>query len=204
MKRATASGSSGVGAKQRGAGADWQNPWPVLGIKQGDPTPSAGVDALLADGYGTVFDVSAIPEDADEFQDHLNNTAAVRMLNDLRIAYVAARFAPDWPRHVRRAGITLVVRELHVAYDSEGWMHEQYVGATRVAQRRGKALVLDQRLVEATTGRSLARAWVLQLLVGVDAKVMEFPDMYFEFAERAQGAPVPHVEATRTPWGPPA
>jgi len=192
-----------VGAKQRGEGADWQNPWPVRGIAQGDPAPSAGVDALCEDGYGTVFDVVPIPADADEYQDHLNNTAAVRMFNDLRVAYVAARFAPDWPRYVRRSGLTLVVRELHVAYDSEGWMHEQYVGATRVAQHRGKALILEQRLVEAATGRSLARAWVLQLLVGTDGRVIEFPDLYFELATKAQGGPVPTFEATRTEWGPP-
>jgi acyl-CoA thioesterase FadM len=193
-----------VGAEQRGKRADWQNPWPVRGIVQGEPAPSAGVDALRDEGFGTVFDVLPIPEDADEYQDHLNNTAAVRMFNDLRVAYVAARFAPDWPRYVRRSGLTLVVRELHVAYDSEGWMHEKYVGATRVDQRRGKSLILDQRLVEATSGRSLARAWVLQLLVGTDGRVIEFPDLYFELATKAQGAPVPELAATRTDWGPPA
>ena len=197
-----ASGSSGVGAKPRGADADWQNPWPVRGIVQGEPAASPGVDALRAEGFTTIFDVVPEPDDADEYQDHLNNTAAVRMFNDLRVAYVAARFAPDWPRYVRRQGLTLVVRELHVSYESEGWMHERYVGATRVDQRRGKSLILDQRLVEATTGRSLARAWVLQLLVGTEGKVIEFPDLYFELAEAAQGAPVPIVEATRSEWGP--
>ncbi len=100
--------------------------------------------------------------------------------------------------------MTLVVRELHVAYDSEGWMHEQYAGATRVAQRRGKALILEQRLVEAASARSLSRAWVLQLLVDADGKVIDFPDLYFELAEDAQGAPVPEVAANRTEWGPPA
>jgi acyl-CoA thioesterase FadM len=188
----------------RGKGADWQDPWPVRGIAPGEPKPSAGVDGLRAEGYVTVFDVAPVPEDADEYQDHLNNTAAVRMYNDLRVAYVAACFAPDWPRFVRRQGMTLVVRELHVAYDSEGWMHEQYVGATRVAQRRGKALILEQRLVEASSARSLSRAWVLQLLIGADGKVIEFPDLYFELAEKAQGAPVPQVAASRAEWGPSA
>ncbi|MEX0663151.1 MAG: thioesterase family protein [Acidimicrobiia bacterium] len=188
--------------EKRGDGADWQNPWPVRGIVQGDPQPSAGVDTLRAEGFTTIFDVIPEPDDADEFQDHLNNTAAVRMFNDLRIAYVAARFAPEWPRYVRRQGLTLVVRELHVSYDSEGWMHERYVGATRVDQRRGKSLILDQWLVHATSGRSLARAWVLQLLVGTDGKVIEFPERYFELAEAAQGAPVAVVQAARTEWGP--
>jgi acyl-CoA thioesterase FadM len=190
--------------EKRGENADWQNAWPVRGIVQGEAQPSAGVDALRAEGFGTLFDVLPIPEDADEYQDHLNNTAAVRMFNDLRVAYVAARFAPDWPRHVRRSGLTLVVRELHVAYDSEGWMHEQYVGATRIEHTRGKALILDQRLVEASTGRSLARAWVLQLLVSPEGAVIEFPDLYLDMVEAVQGAPVPKLDATRAPWGPPA
>lgn len=192
-----------MGAEQRGKDADWQNAWPVRGIVEGEAAPSPGVDALRADGFGTLFDLLPIPDDADEYQDHLNNTAAVRMFNDLRIAYVAARFAPGWPRHMRSNRLTLVVRELHVSYDSEGWMHERYVGASRVEHRRGKAVILNQRLVEATTGRSLARAWVLQLLLSPE-RVIEFPDLYLDMVEKVQGAPVPRLEASRTEWGPPA
>ena len=186
----------------RGRDADWRNPWPVQGVRQGDAAPSAGATALHEDGYPVVFDVEALDADRDEFQDHLNNIAAVRMFNELRTAYVAARYAPDWPRYVRRGGLTVAVRELHIAYESEGWMHERYVGATRVAQRRGKAVVLEQRLVEASTARPLARAWILQLLVGADG-VTDWPDWYFDLVAEVQGAPVPAVAATRTPWGPP-
>lgn len=187
----------------RGQDADWRDPWPVRGVRQGDAADSAGTTALRDDGYPVVFDVVTLPEDRDEYQDHLNNTAAVRMFNELRTAYIAARFAPDWVRHVRRTGLTVVVRELHVAYDSEGWMHERYVGATRVAQRRGLALVLEQRLVEAIGARSLARAWILQLLVGAEG-VTAFPDWYLDMVAEVQGAPVPDVPATRPPWGPPS
>jgi len=31
---------------ERGKDADWRDPWPVTGVRQGDPEPSAGVDAL--------------------------------------------------------------------------------------------------------------------------------------------------------------
>ncbi|MSO78294.1 MAG: acyl-CoA thioesterase [Acidimicrobiia bacterium] len=190
--------------EKRGESADWQDAWPVRGILQGEAAPSAGVDALRAEGFSTLFDVEPIPEDEDAYQDHLNNTAAVRIFNDLRIAYVAMRFAPDWPRFMRRSNLTLVVRELHVSYDSEGWMHERYVGATRVEHVRGKALVLDQRLVEATTGRSLCRAWVVQLVISAEGRVMDCPEMYLEMVGKVQGAPVPHLDAARTEWGPPA
>ena len=189
-------------ATPRGQDADWRDPWPVKGVRPGEPEPSPGVTALAEDGFVAVFDVETLETDRDEYQDHLNNAAVVRIFNELRTAYIAARFAPDWPRLVRRQALTVAVRELHVLYESEGWMHERYVGATRVAQRRGKAVVLEQRLVEASTARPLARAWILQLLVGADG-VTDWPDWYFELVAEVQGAPVPAVAATRTPWGPP-
>jgi len=188
---------------KRGEFADWKNPWPIRGVVQGEPKLTAGAEALRAAGYRVLFDVEPVPEDADEFQDHLNNSAAVRMFNELRMAYVAARLAPDWPRHVRRSSLTVVVRELHVAYDSEGWMHEHYVGAMRLAQRRGKAGVVEQALVEAGTGRSLARAWLVQLLVSADGAI-EWPDWYWDMIATVEGGPTPDVDVARVPWGPTA
>lgn len=190
---------------RRGAGADWSDPWPVVGVRQGEPESSPGVDALRAEGFRVVFDVEPVDADRDEYQDHLNNTAAVRMFNELRIAYVASHLAPDWPRYVRRTG-TVVVRELHVLYESEGWMHDRYVGAVRWAERRGKASLLEERLVEATTARPLARAWVVQLLVTPDG-VAPFPEWLWAMVAEAEGGPVPVPVAdgaTRAPWGPPA
>jgi acyl-CoA thioesterase FadM len=189
--------------ERRGLGADWTNPWPPRGIVQGDPQPSAGVDALIADGYRVIFDVTPMPEDADEWQDHLNNTAAVRMFNELRMAYVAARLAPDWPRFVRRGNLAVVVRELHVQYDSEGWMHDQFVGGTRISQRRGKGGIHEQHLVEATTARSLARAWLVQLLVDGDGRVIDWPEWYWETIATVEGAPARVIDAPRMAWGPP-
>ncbi len=190
-------------SQRRGEGADWQNPWPPRGIVQGDPAPTPGVEALEADGYRVIFDVVPMPEDADEYQDHLNNSAAVRMFNELRMAYVAARLAPDWPRFVRRGNLAVVVRELHVAFESEGWMHERYVGGTRISQHRGKAGIHEQRLVEASTGRPLASAWLVQLLVGSDG-VIDWPDWYWEKIAEVEGVPAVEKDPSRTPWGPPA
>jgi acyl-CoA thioesterase FadM len=192
-------------AERRGAAANWRNPWPVVGVRQGEPEPSVGVDTLHADGYRAVFDVEAIEADRDEYQDHLNNTAAVRMCNELRIAYVATHLAPDWPRYLRRGGLGVVVRELHFRYESEGWMHERYVGGTRFSQRRGKAAVIEQRLVEATTGRAFASAWGVQLVVRFEGGVVEWPEWFWEMVGEIEGRPIPVVDgAARTPWGPPA
>jgi acyl-CoA thioesterase FadM len=182
---------------------DWSNAWPVVGVAHGEPAPSAGVDALRGAGFRVVLDVDSIPSDADAYQDHLNNHAAVRMFNELRIAYVASELAPDWPRFIRRSKSTVVVRELHVEYQSEGRMHERFVGATRWGARRGKSGLVEQRLVEATTGRPLARAWVVQLFVtpdGVDA----FPEWLWERIGEVEGGPIPELAEERRPWGPPA
>jgi acyl-CoA thioesterase FadM len=192
-------------SEARGRDADWRNPWPVNGVRPGEPEPSAGVAALRADGFTVVFDVDPVDADRDEYQDHLNNTAAARMFNELRIAYVASRLAPRWPKFVRQEGIAVVVRELHVLYEREGWMHERYVGATRYAQHRGKAAVVEQRLVEATTAAPLARAWIVQLLVGSDGRVTAWPAWFWEMVHEVQGAAVAVVDdADRPPWGPPA
>jgi acyl-CoA thioesterase FadM len=189
-------------SSRRGQTADWSDPWPVQGIARGEPEPSAGVDALRAEGFRMVFDVEAVDADRDEYQDHLNNTAAVRMFNELRIAYVASRLAPDWPRFVRRGGRTVVVRELHVQYESEGWMHDRYVGGVRWAARRGKSALVEQRLVEAVAARPIARAWVVQLLVTPDG-VAAFPEWLWEMVAEVEGAPVPELDGMRAPWGPP-
>jgi acyl-CoA thioesterase FadM len=192
-------------SEARGRDADWRNPWPVNGVRPGEPEPSPGVTALRAEGFTVVFDVDPVDADRDEYQDHLNNTAAARMFNELRIAYVASRLAPRWPKFIRREGMAVVVRELHVLYEREGWMHERYVGATRYVQQRGKAAIVEQRLVEATTAAPLARAWIVQLLVGSDGRVTDWPSWFWEMLHEVQGDAVETVDdAERPPWGPPA
>jgi len=191
--------------ERRGDGADWRDPWPPVGVRSDPPLPSVGLDALRAQGYVAIFDVDPIDADRDAWQDHLNNAAMVRMFNELRMAYSARHLAPDWPRHLRRSGAMVVVRELHVRYDREGWMHERFVGAMRVAGRRGRAAIVEQALVEAESGASLAEAWLVQLLVGADGRVADFPDLYWDRVTEVQGGPVPvSHDDTRIPWGPPA
>jgi acyl-CoA thioesterase FadM len=192
-------------SEARGHDADWRNPWPVTGVRRGEPEPSPALAAFRDDGYTVVFDVDPVDADRDEYQDHLNNTAAVRMFNELRTAYVASHLAPRWPKYIRREGMTVVVRELHVLYEREGWMHERYVGATRYVERRGKAAIVEQCLLEAATAAPLARAWIVQLLVGSEGRATAFPEWFWEMVQDVQGGTVPVIDdAHRPPWGPPA
>jgi len=77
------------------------------------------------------------------------------------------------------------------------------VGALRYIRREGKAAVLEQRLVEASTGRPVARAWVVQLLVQAGT-VVDWPDLYFSRVAAIEGREIPR--GPRRPaadWGPP-
>lgn len=177
--------------------------WPARSVREGAPQPSAGSEALRADGYRYVADVEAVDADHDEWQDHLNNTAAVRMFNDLRMAYVAANLAPEWVGFLWKNNLTVVVRELHVQYESEGRISEGFVGATRISRRQGKAGFIEQRLVEAGDARPVARAWIVQLLVD-GGRATEWPGWYWDRVAAVEGGEVPIVEpAVRAPFGPP-
>ena len=164
--------------------------------------PNGGAAALAADGYRFVIPVDPIADDFDA-QGHLNNASTVRLFNDLRVAYVRGEVGDAWMEMIRRDGLVVAAREVHVLYESEGFPGEQFVGALRYVRREGKAAVLEQRLVEATTGRGVARAWVIQLLVR-DGSVVDWPDGYFSRVAEIEGREIP-VGPRRPPeeWGPP-
>lgn len=164
---------------------------------------TAGARALHDDGYRFVTDAPTTDADYDQ-QQHVNNAAVVRMFNDLRIAYVNARLGPRFVDHLRDEGRVHVARELHVLYESEGLPGERFTGGARVVARYGRAGIMEERVVEQSTGRPVARAWVVQLLVG-DGRVVDYPDWYWDLVASAEGGPVRVADAAaRPPWGPPA
>jgi acyl-CoA thioesterase FadM len=162
---------------------------------------TSGATVLAADGYRFVRPVVPGPGDFDE-QGHLNNAATVRLFNDLRIAYVRGEVGFQWVETLRNERLVVAAREVHVLYESEGLPGEAFVGGLRYVRREGRAAVLEQRLVEATTGRAVARAWVVQLLVR-DGRVIDWPDDYFSRVAAIEGREIP-VGPRRPPqWGPP-
>ena len=161
-----------------------------------------GAAALSADGYRFVLPIAPAAGDFDA-QGHLNNAATVRLFNDLRIAYVHDEVGEAWVELLRRDGLVVAARELHVLYESEGLPGEAFVGALRYVRREGKAAVLEQRLVEAETGRGVARAWVVQLLVR-DGEVVDWPDEYFARVAAIEGREIPvGPRRPASAWGPP-
>jgi acyl-CoA thioesterase FadM len=142
------------------------------------------------------------PDDFDG-QGHLNNAAVARHCNDLRIAYVVSNLGDVWIDWLRASGSIVAAREVHLSYESEGFPTESFIGAMRVLRRDGKAKIIEQRVIEAITGRVVARAWVVQLLVR-DGKAVEWPDFYWPLVEAAEARPIPrHHSASRAPFGPP-
>jgi acyl-CoA thioesterase FadM len=157
---------------------------------------------LAADEYRFVCPVEPRADDFDA-QSHLNNAATVRLFNDLRIAYVHGEVGAWWPETIRENGYVIAARELHVLYESEGLPGESFVGAVKYVARDGKAAVLEQRIVEATSGRSIARAWVVQLLVQ-DGTVVDWPERFFDRVCEIEGRPIPaQPRSTVAAWGPP-
>jgi acyl-CoA thioesterase FadM len=162
-----------------------------------------GADALRAEGYRFVIDVEPAPADFDQ-QGHLNNAATVRLFNDIRGQYVRDEVGAAFIATLRRDQLVVAAKEVHVLYESEGLPGESFVGGQRYLRREGKAAVLEQRLVEASTGRSVARSWVVQLLVQRGA-VIDWPELYFSRVAAIEGREIPSVP--RRPageWGPPA
>jgi acyl-CoA thioesterase FadM len=165
-------------------------------------TASVGEAALRAEGYRFVIAVEPAADDFDA-QAHLNNASTVRLFNDLRIAYVRGEVGEGWLDTLQRDDLVVAAREVHVLYESEGFPGEEFVGALRYIRREGKAAVLEQRLVEASTGRAVARAWVVQLLVQ-GGTVVDWPDLYFSRVAAIEGREIPR--GPRRPgsdWGPP-
>jgi acyl-CoA thioesterase FadM len=161
-----------------------------------------GADALRSEGYRFVIDVAPAPTDFDA-QGHLNNASTVRLFNDLRMAYVRAEVGEVWLEILRNDQLVVAAREVHVLYESEGFPGESFVGAMRYIRREGKAAVLEQRVVEATTGRPVARAWVLQLLVQ-DGTVVVWPDAFFARVAEIEGREIPiFPRRPAAAWGPP-
>jgi len=163
---------------------------------------SEGAAALAADEYRFVCPVEPRADDFDA-QSHLNNAATVRLFNDLRIAYVHGEVGAWWPEAIRANGYVIAARELHVLYESEGLPSESFVGGMKYVARDGKAAVLEQRIVEAASGRPVARAWVVQLLVQ-DGTVVDWPDRFFDRVSEIEGRSIAaRPRSAAVPWGPP-
>jgi acyl-CoA thioesterase FadM len=162
-----------------------------------------GERVLHDDGYRFVVPIEPAAGDFDA-QGHLNNAATVKLFNDLRIAYVQGEVGFAWTETLRRDTLVVAARELHVLYESEGFPGEELVGGMRYVRREGKASVLEERIVEASTGRAVARAWVVQLLVQ-NGTVVEWPALYFERVAAIEGREIPSgPRRTAAEWGPPA
>ena len=155
------------------------------------------------EGYRFVRPIVLTDADIDH-QGHLNNAAVARHLNDLRIAYIGHGPGRAWRDHLAAEGLTVVVRELHIAYDREATIADDLVGCVRVAARQGKAKIVEQRIVDATRDVVVARAWVVQLVVR-DGSVIEFPEFYWDAIATVEGRVIPpEPRRVAAEWGPPA
>jgi acyl-CoA thioesterase FadM len=166
-----------------------------------DAFVSPGERALREDGYRFVLPVE-LPESAFDGQGHLNNAAVGQIFNDVRVGYMITAH-PELGRSLGERGYVVAVREIHQQFESQAMPGEALVGGVRIEGRRGRAQIVEQRIVEETTGRAVARAWLVQLLLR-DDRVVDWPDGYWDTAADLEGRPMPaHPRTTDTPFGPP-
>jgi acyl-CoA thioesterase FadM len=165
--------------------------------------PDAGTAELQRDGYRVIAPVEPAPSDFDR-QGHLNNAATVRLFNDMRVRYVHGEVGGWWTDALRDNQLVIAARELHVLYESEGMPGDRLVGGMKYVGREGKAAILEQRIVEASAGRAIARLWAVQLVVH-DGTVVAWPARYFERVREIEGCEIPvRPRSAARPWGPPA
>jgi acyl-CoA thioesterase FadM len=175
----------------------------VLNVRVGtdDATDSIGARALRDDGYRYVAAIDP-PSTAFDGQGHLNNSAISRIFNDLRVEYMITTH-PELGADLGTAGFVVAVREAHVSFESQGLPGERFVGGIRIEGRRGRAQIVEQRLVEASTGRPIAREWSVQLLTR-DGAVVDWPADYWTMVAELEGRPMPpYSRAGDRGFGPP-
>ncbi len=147
-----------------------------------------------------IDDVPVFPEHYDA-QGHLNNAAIGQLFNDMRIFYIRSAVGAWWVEVLQSREYVVAAREAHILYESEGLPGEEFVGAMRYLRFEGKAAVLEQRLVESNTGRAVARAWVVQLLLQRGA-VVDWPSEYLGRVDEFEARGVGVVPKSSRSWGP--
>ena len=110
----------------------------------------------------------------------------------------------EWWPELHRANTAASSRRAKCTCSTNRKVSRASRSSARCATRGAReGAVLEQRLVEATTGRAIARAWVVQLLVQ-DGTVVDWPERYFARVAEIEGARFRRARArTAARWGPP-
>ena len=166
--------------------------------------PTSEVVATLAvEGFRFAINAETSGDDLDE-QGQLEDGAIARVFDDATVAYAVHRLGPSWPKYLDAGGLAVVARELHIVRERPVAPAAQYVVGTRVAAHRGRACVIEHRLVATDDGRPVAHGELVQLLVE-SRRVMDWPGWYWDLVATAEEHPIPkEPRAARAPWGPPS
>lgn len=157
--------------------------------------------AIAADGFRFAIDAATSAADADE-HGHLGDAAVARIFDDSTAAYALHRLGPRWPAYLAAGGLIVVARELHLVHETPGRPTEHHVVGTRVAAHRGRACVIEHRLVAADDRRLVATGQLVQLLVTA-GRAVGWPDWYWDLVATAEGHPIPKESRDIRSWGPP-
>ncbi len=157
--------------------------------------------ALAAEGFRFAIDAPTSADDTDEHA-HLGDATVARLFDESTIAYAVHRLGSRWSEYLEAGGMVVVARELHLFHETPGRPGAHHVAGTRVAARRGKACVIEHRLVAAEDRRLVACGELVQLLVAA-GRVVDWPEWYWDLVAAAEGHSIPNQSPDRRPWGPP-
>lgn len=158
-------------------------------------TPVEGV-TLLA-GYPVAMKVDPRPEHYDT-QGHLNNVAAIRIFQDIRVIYMRDRVGRRRLNLLPREYV-IGVRELVTSYLTEARPGEQLYAGCRVLGRSRRSWCFDE--VITTADRVVARLRLIECAIS-EGKAIEVPAALWAAVEAVEGRdlPVRELPVGRTPW----
>lgn len=153
----------------------------------------AGADVEDTDARPTergVRSPATTPPDTTGF--HLSNLELERLFFEARNQYIAGVDIDDvWHRPV-----VPVVRELVTRFESEARGGADLECSTRVTSRSRRAFVMQQSLIDRSTGTVAATCRSVHVTVGADGPV-EIPTDLWTAIERRDGGTIPQGSSVR-------
>ena len=151
----------------------------------------------LLEGYPAALQITPRPDHYD-VQGHLNNAAAIRIIQDLRVTYMRDVLGRRRIEGMARGHI-VGVREMVTSYIAQAHPGEQLYGGCRILGRSRRSWCFDELIC--TADRVVVRCRLIECAIH-DGRAVEVPADFWAAVEQAEGRelPIRELPVGRTPW----